>query len=318
MPRRIEDYGVIGDCHTVALISRDGSLDCFCVPRFDSGACFAALLGTPRNGRWLLTPRGEVRERRRRYLPGTLVLETEYETPTGTAAVLDFMPIRDRQPHLVRVVEGRRGRVEMHTDLIFRFDYGSAVPWVQKIEGGLQAVAGPYGLRLQAAVPLRGANWTTVGEFTVAAGERVPFTLTWHPSYEPAPEAIDPFCSLKETQDWWQSWSERCECKGPYCEAMRRSLIILKALTYAPTGGIVAAATTSLPEQLGGVRNWDYRYCWLRDATFTLYALLNAGYHEEAVAWRQWLLRAVAAHPARTRIMYGLAGERWLMEYQLP
>ncbi len=317
MPGRIEDYALVGDCHTVGLIGRDGSLDWLCVPRFDSGACFAALLGEPRHGRWLLAPRGEKRTRRC-YRPGTLVLETEHETTDGVVAIVDFMPIREEFPRLVRLVEGRRGRVRMDMDIVFRFDYGSIVPWVQKIDGAIQAVAGADAVLLHTPVPLQGRDFTTLAEFTVAAGERVPFTLTWHPSYQPAPEALDAEASLEETERWWRDWSNRCVSKGPYCEAMVRSLITLKALTYAPTGGIVAAATTSLPEQLGGVRNWDYRYCWLRDATFTLYTLLQAGYQEEAQAWQEWLLRAVAGDPASTQIMYGLAGERRLDEWEVP
>jgi GH15 family glucan-1,4-alpha-glucosidase len=320
MPGRIEDYALIGDCQTAALVCRNGSLDWLCVPRFDSAACFAALLGTPNNGRWLLAPRGEVRASCRRYREGTLVLETEYETAEGVAAVIDFMPIRDREwvPNLVRVVEGRRGRVAMHTEVIIRFDYGVTVPWVQRIEGGLEAIAGPDALRLLSPVPLHGKDLTTAGQFMVAAGERIPFTLTRFRSYVPAPQPIDPLAALEDTDHWWRQWSRRCACPGPYTQAIVRSLITLKALTYAPTGGIVAAATTSLPEQLGGVRNWDYRYCWLRDATFTRYALHHAGYHEEARAWRQWLLRTVAGDPAGTQIMYGLAGERRLTEFELP
>jgi GH15 family glucan-1,4-alpha-glucosidase len=316
MPGRIEDYALVGDCHTVGLIGRDGSLDWLCVPRFDSGACFAALLGEPRHGRWLLAPRGDKRTRRR-YRPGTLVLETEHETTNGVVAIIDFMPIREEFPRLVRLVEGRRGRVRVDLEIIFRFDYGSVMPWVQKTDGAIQAVAGADAMLLRTPVPLQGRDFTTLAEFTVAAGERVPFTLTWHPSYQPAPEALDAEAALEETERWWRDWSNRCACKGPYCEAMVRSLITLKALTYAPTGGIAAAATTSLPEQLGGVRNWDYRYCWLRDATFTLYTLLQASYQEEAQAWQEWLLRAVAGDPASTQIMYGLAGERRLDEWEI-
>jgi GH15 family glucan-1,4-alpha-glucosidase len=317
MPGRIEDYALVGDCQTVGLVGLDGSLDWLCVPRFDSGACFAALLGEPRHGRWLLAPQGEARTTRR-YRKGTLVLETEHETADGIVAVVDFMPIREGLPRLVRLVEGRRGRVPMRGEIVIRFDYGSVVPWIHQIEGGIQALAGPDALLLRTPVSLTGQDFTTVCEFTVAAGERVPFTLTWHPSYQPPPGAIDPAASLDETERWWRAWSDRCACKGPYCEAMVRSLITLKALTYGPTGGIVAAATTSLPEQLGGVRNWDYRYCWLRDATFTLYSLLQAGYQDEAQAWQEWLLRAVAGDPASTQIMYGLAGERRLPEWEVP
>jgi GH15 family glucan-1,4-alpha-glucosidase len=333
MPSRIEDYALVGDCQTAALIARDGSLDWLCVPRFDSGACFAALLGTAEHGRWLVAPRAKVHSCHRRYREGTLILETEYETHEGVAAVIDFMPIRGGayahscpssagpgrgEPNVVRIVEGRRGRVAMHTELVVRFDYGSVVPWVQKVPGGIQAIAGPDSLLVHTPVPLHGKGLTTVGEFNVEEGHHVPFVLTWHPSHQPRPEALDAHTALAEADSWWKAWSGRCKSEGPYARAIKRSLITLKALTYAPTGGIVAAATTSLPEQLGGVRNWDYRYCWLRDATFTLYALLHAGYHEEAGAWREWLLRAVAGDPSGTQIMYGLAGERRLTEFELP
>ncbi len=317
MPARIEDYALIGDLHTAALVSRDGSLDWLCLPRFDSGACFAALLGTPENGRWLLTPRGEVRSIRRRYRDHTLILETDFETAEGAVTLIDFMPVRDREPNLIRIVEGKRGTVPMHMELIIRFDYGSIVPWVQRLDGGISAIAGPDRLLFHTPVHLRGADLTTVADFTVSAGERVPFTLTWHPSYEATPPVPHAKSLLDDTERRWHRWSDRCAYDGPWHDVVQRSLITLKALTYAPTGGIVAAATTSLPEQLGGVRNWDYRFCWLRDATFTLYALLNAGYHDEARAWRAWLLRAVAGNPDATNIMYGLAGERRLTELTL-
>jgi GH15 family glucan-1,4-alpha-glucosidase len=303
MPSRIEDYALIGDRETAALVSREGSVDWLCVPRFDSGACFAALLGEPRHGRWSLAPAGPTRSQRH-YRADTLVLETEHETADGAVAVIDFMPIRDQVPHLIRIVEGRRGRVPMHMEFIIRFDYGSVVPWVQRIDGGISAIAGP----------LRGQDFTTVADFTVSAGERVPFVLCWHPSYEPPPEPPDAEQSLTETESWWREWSARCTHRGKYRDAVVRSLITLKALTYAPTGGIVAAPTTSLPEQIGGMRNWDYRICWLRDATFTLLALLGAGYMDEARDWRAWLLRAVAGDANSTQIMYGLAGERRLTE----
>jgi GH15 family glucan-1,4-alpha-glucosidase len=317
MPSRIEDYALIGDCQTAALVARDGSIDWLCLPRFDSGACFAALLGEPRHGRWLLAPQGEVRATRRRYRDGTLVLETEFETADGTVAVIDCMPGRSREPNLVRLVEGRSGQVPVRLELRMRFDYGSIVPWVQRTEDGLWAIAGPDSLRLRTPVALHGENLTTVAEFTVAAGQRVPFTMTWHASHEPAPPAIDAEAAVGQNEAWWREWSGRCTYRGPWRDAVLRSLITLKALSYTPTGGIVAAATTSLPEQLGGVRNWDYRFCWLRDATFTLYALLNAGYRDEARAWRAWLLRAVAGQPAATTIMYGLAGERRPTELEL-
>jgi GH15 family glucan-1,4-alpha-glucosidase len=325
MPSRIEDYALVGDCQTAGLVSRDGSLDWLCLPRFDSGACFAALLGEPHHGRWLLAPRGDVRTIRRRHIENTLVLETEFETPEGVAAVIDFMPIRSPnvgevphgRPHFVRLVEGRGGRVPFRMELILRFEYGSVIPWVQKVPGGIGAVAGPDSVLLHTPVPLHGKDLTTVAEFSVGEGESAPFVLSWHPSYLPRPEAVDGYTMRAETEDWWRQWSSRCISEGAYSEAVVRSLITLKALTYSPTGGIVAAPTTSLPEQIGGVRNWDYRYCWLRDATFTLTALLNAGYHDEASAWREWLLRAVAGDPGSTQIMYGLAGERRLMESEL-
>jgi GH15 family glucan-1,4-alpha-glucosidase len=318
MPSRLEDYALVGDCQTAALVGRDGSVDWLCLPRFDSGACFTALLGTAQHGRWLLAPHGEVRATRRQYREGTLVLETEFDTDGGTVAVIDCMPGRAREPHLVRLVEGRRGQVPMRLELILRFDYGSIVPWVQRTEDGIWAIAGPDSVRLRTPVALHGENLTTVADFTVAAGQRVPFTLAWHASHEAAPPVIDPEAAVRLTEEWWREWSGRCTYRGPWRAAVGRSLITLKALSYAPTGGIVAAATTSLPEQLGGVRNWDYRFCWLRDATFTLYALLNAGYREEARAWRAWLLRAVAGQPAATNIMYGLGGERRLTELELP
>src|SRR5579871_962576 len=316
MPSRIEDYALLGNLRTAALVARDGSLDWLCFPHFDSGACFAALPGNPANGRWLIAPAGEVRNVRRHYRPGTLILETEFETAEGTAAVVDFMPVDDTS-QVVRLVVGLRGQVRMRTELIIRFDYGSIVPWVRRIPGGLSAIAGPDMLRFQTPVPLRGHNFTTLGEFTVSQGERVPFELTWYPSYkpEPAPCHVEQF--LKDTEAWWQKWSAGFTYQGEWHEAVLRSLITLKALTYAPTGGIVAAPTTSLPEQIGGVRNWDYRFCWLRDATFTLYSLLLGGFHDEAKAWREWLFRAVAGKPSQLQIMYGIAGERRLTETEL-
>jgi GH15 family glucan-1,4-alpha-glucosidase len=317
MASRLEDYALIGDCQTAALVACDGSMDWLCFPRFDSGACFAALLGTPEHGRWLLAPRATVRTIQRRYRAGTLVLETDYETDEGAVTVIDCMPPRSREPDLVRTVVGRRGQVPMHMDLAIRFDYGSIIPWVRRVEQGMQAVAGPDTLRLHTDVALRGADFTTVADFTVTPGQRVPFVLSWHPSQEPAPPPIDPEDTIRHTERWWREWSDRCTYEGPWREAVLRSLITLKALTYAPTGGIVAAPTTSLPEQLGGVRNWDYRYCWVRDATFTLYALMMGGYTEEARAWREWLLRAVAGKPSQLNIMYGLAGERRLPELAL-
>jgi GH15 family glucan-1,4-alpha-glucosidase len=315
MPLRIEDYALVGDCHSVALVGRDGSVDWLCLPRFDAGACFAALLGTPQHGRWLLAPAGAVRAVRRHYRDHTLVLETEFVTDSGTVTVVDCMPPRTRQPDLVRLVVGQRGHVAMRMELIIRFDYGSIVPWVRRTEDGLRAVAGPDALRLRTPVALRGENLTTVAEFTVHERQRVPFVLTWHLSHHPAPPRLDAEEAVLRTEQWWREWAQRCTYDGEWRQPVVRSLITLKALTYAPTGGMVAAATTSLPERRGGVRNWDYRYCWLRDATFTLYALLSAGYEEEARAWREWLLRAVAGTPAQMQIMYGLAGERRLSEF---
>ncbi len=318
MPARIEDYALIGDLYTAALVSRDGSLDWMCVPHFDSGACFAALLGTPDNGRWLIGPRGDLRSTRRRYRDGTLVLETEHETADGTAAVIDCMPVRTGTPVVLRVVEGRRGRTAMHTELVIRYDYGAVVPWVQRLDhAGLSAVAGPDRLVFRAPVPLVNKDFKTTADFTVAEGERLAFSLTWHSSHRPPPEPVDCERGVEETEKWWREWSGRCKHKGPWREDVLRSLITLKALIFAPTGGIVAAATTSLPEKIGGARNWDYRYCWLRDATFTLMALMDGGYLKEAHAWRAWLHRAVAGDPATTNIMYGLAGERRLPEMEL-
>jgi GH15 family glucan-1,4-alpha-glucosidase len=318
MASRIEDYALIGDCETVALVARDGSIDWLCFPRFDSGACFAALLGTPDHGRWRLAPAEEVRGVTRRYRDGTLILETEYTTDSGTVTVVDCMPVRDGTPDVLRMVVGTRGEVPMRMELVIRFDYGAIVPWVRRIEGGIRAIAGPDTLYCWADVPLRGEDLRTVAEFTVAAGQCVAFELAWASTYAPAPEHCDVAQRLRTTEKWWRGWSERCTYQGEWREAVLRSLITLKALTYAPTGGLVAAATTSLPEQLGGVRNWDYRYCWVRDATFTLYALMNGGYTDEAGAWRKWLVNAVAGMPEQIQIMYGLAGERRLTELELP
>jgi GH15 family glucan-1,4-alpha-glucosidase len=313
----IEEYAMIGDCHTAALVGRDGSIDWLCLPRFDSGACFAALLGTEENGRWLLSPANRIKSSQRRYREGTLVLETDYETEDGAVTLIDCMPPRSEEPDLVRLVIGRRGRVRMRMQLIVRFDYGSIVPWVRRTDFGIRAVAGPDTLVLYSDVNLRGEDFTTTAEFTVSEGERIPFVLLWHPSHEPTPAQVDADETITQTEQWWKDWSNRCTYHGPWREAVVRSLITLKALTYAPTGGIAAAPTTSLPERLGGVRNWDYRYCWVRDATFTLYALLLGGYTEEAQAWREWLLRAVAGEPSRLNIMYGLAGERRLPEVEI-
>jgi GH15 family glucan-1,4-alpha-glucosidase len=316
----IEDYALVSDLQTAALISREGSVDWLCFPRFDSGACFAALLGTPDQGRWLLAPRGEAWHAGRRYRPDTLVLETEWETDGGAVRVLDFMPPRGKAPDIVRIVEGVRGEVEMSSELVIRFDYGSILPWVRRVpEGDCRiAVAGPDALCFRTPAETRGENMRTISDFTVRAGERVPFVLTWYPSNENPPERVHADSALEDTVQYWESWGKTCTYKGEWRDAVHQSLVVLKALTYAPTGGIVAAPTTSLPEQLGGVRNWDYRFCWLRDATLTLLAFLNGGYLDEAGAWRNWLLRAVAGDPAALQIMYGVAGERRLTEIELP
>ncbi|HEX2158020.1 MAG TPA: glycoside hydrolase family 15 protein [Actinomycetes bacterium] len=317
MAARIEDYALIGDTHTAGLVSREGSIDWLCLPRFDSPACFAALLGDRSNGRWLLAPAGPVREVRRRYQGDTLALETEYRTDDGIVRVVDCMPPRQWDPDVARIVECVRGRVPMRMELTIRFDYGSIVPWVRHIDGALHAVAGPDSVWLRTPVPVRGENWTTVADFTVAEGERAPFMLTWHDSHRPSPRRIDPIRALGDTEAWWGEWASHVDYGGGWQDAVIRSLLTLKALTYAPTGGIVAAPTTSLPEQLGGVRNWDYRYCWLRDATFTLSALMLAGLAEEAKAWREWLLRAVAGQPRQMQILYGVGGERRVTEQEL-
>jgi GH15 family glucan-1,4-alpha-glucosidase len=317
MSLRIEDYALIGDCETAALVGLDGSVDWLCAPRFDSGACFASILGTPENGRWLIAPVAEIRRTSRRYRPETLILETEFETDEGTVTIVDFMPPRRDDPDLVRIVIGRRGQVRMRTELIMRFDYGSIIPWVRKTSDGLRAIAGPDSLHLKSPVEIHGEGMHSVGEFTVAEGQRIPFTLTWRASHRQLSRVIDACKELEASEAWWRQWSARCTYDGPNRDAVLRSLITLKALTYDPTGGIVAAPTTSLPEQFGGSRNWDYRYCWLRDATFTLYALLIGGYHEEAQQWRDWLLRAVAGDPADIQILYGLGGERRIAEWEV-
>ena len=317
MAAPIEDYALIGDTHTAGLVSREGSIDWLCLPRFDSPACFAALLGDRSNGCWKLAPAGPVREVRRHYQGDTLVLETEHRTDDGVVRVIDYMPPRHSDPDVARVVEGVRGRVPMRMELTIRFYYGSIVPWVRHVAGALHAIAGPDSVWLRTPVPVHGENWTTLAEFTVAEGERVPFMLTWHASHRPAPRRIDPVRALGDTEAWWGEWASGLDYAGGWQDAVIRSLLTLKALTYAPTGGIVAAPTTSLPEQLGGVRNWDYRYCWLRDATFTLSALMLAGLTEEAKAWREWLMRAVAGQPRQMQILYGVAGERRITEQEL-
>jgi GH15 family glucan-1,4-alpha-glucosidase len=314
----IEDYALIGDCETAALVSLGGSIDWLCFPRFDSPACFAALLGTPEHGRWLLAPAAPVTSVRRRYLPDTAIVETEFTTADGVVALIDFMPLRSALPDVVRIVEGRRGTVRMRMELIIRFDYGSITPWVRRVPGGISAVGGPDSLVLRTPVALRGENFRTLADFDVAEGQRVPFDLTWFPSHQPTASELDPEDALRRTEEFWTEWACRCTVEGPWREAVVRSLITLKALTYRPTGAVVAAPTTSLPEEFGGVRNWDYRHCWLRDATFTLLALLNAGYTEEARAWRAWLVRAVAGRPDQIHIMYGIRGERRLNEINLP
>ncbi len=319
MASRIEDYALIGDTQTAALVGRDGSMDWMCAPRFDSGACFAALLGKPAQGRWLLAPRNANPDlTRRRYRKGTLVLETTFVTPDGSARVVDFMSPRDGRLEVARIVEGIDGEVPMRFELVIRFDYGSILPWVMQLPGGrLRAIAGADALVLDAAVAPHGEGFTTVADFVVRPKQRLPFALTWYPSNEAAPPPVDAEAALAATLAWWRKWSERCHYRGPWQEEVQASLVTLKALTYAPTGAIVAAATTSLPEWPGGVRNWDYRYCWLRDATFTLYALHLAGYVSEATAWRDWLLRAVAGDPGKLQIMYGVAGERRLPELEI-
>ena len=323
MSPRIEDYALLGDLQTAALVSRNGSVDWLCFPRFDSGACFAALLGKPENGRWLLAPSTPATSKRR-YLHDTLVLETTWHAEDGSVArVLDFMPPRGKAPDIIRIVEGVKGSVQMRSELTIRFEYGRIVPWVRKRtheENTRVALAGPNALCFRTPAPTRGEDYRTISEFAVDEGQRIPFVLTWFPSHEDVPGAIDPEQALADTEGFWREWSEQCECDLPpeWVEIVRRSLIVLKALTYEPTGGIVAAATTSLPEWIGSVRNWDYRYCWLRDATLTLLSLLQGNHEEEAAAWRRWLLRAIAGDPADIQIMYGVAGERRLTELELP
>jgi GH15 family glucan-1,4-alpha-glucosidase len=317
MAARIEDYALIGDCETAALVCRDGSIDWLCWPRFDSPACFAALVGGRDNGRWRIGPAGPVRRATRRYRPDSLILETEFETDDGVVALIDFMPLRGDTPDVVRLVEGRRGRVRVSMDLVLRFDYGSVVPWVTRAgDGTLSAVAGPDLVVLRTPAPLKGQDLSTVSEFDAVAGETTPFVLSYGPSHLPPPDAIDPRAALADTEAFWTAWRGKAHADGPYAEAVSRSLITLKALTHTPTGGIVAAPTTSLPEQFGGMRNWDYRYCWIRDATLLLLALMSAGHMDEAKAWTDWLHRAVAGSPAAMQIMYGVTGERRLMEWE--
>ncbi|WP_044252532.1 glycoside hydrolase family 15 protein [Chondromyces apiculatus] len=324
MPARIEDYAILGDTQSAALVGRDGSIDWLCLPRFDSDACFAALLGDERHGRWQIAPQGAVRAAHRRYREGSLVLETTFETEEGVVRVVDCMPPRQRDPDLVRVVECVSGSVVMRMELKIRFGYGATLPWIRVNGACITALAGPDALSLY---PGAGGVGMTIeedgeavlrAEFRLAAGERTGLVLVWHPSTEAPPAGLDPFAEIDATDAWWSAWAARCTYEGPFRGAVLRSLLTLKALTYLPSGGIVAAATTSLPEALGGVRNWDYRFCWLRDATFSLLALMESGYQDEAQAWCDWLLRAVAGHPAQFQIMYGVLGERRLTEIELP
>ncbi len=318
MSNRIEDYGLIGDCETAALVGRDGSIDWLCWPAFDSDACFAALLGGHEHGRWLIAPAEEVKKTSRRYRDDTLILETRFETADGAVDLIDFMPPRGDASDVVRLVRGVSGRVKLRMQLVIRFGFGADIPWVKKNPNGtgLLAICGSDMTVLRTPVDTRGEDLTTVADFEVGEGETVPFVLTYGPSHLPVPDPIDPALALQETETFWKEWSARCTFEGEQRDIVMRSLITLKALTYGPTGGIVAAPTTSLPEKLGGARNWDYRFCWLRDATFTLLALMNSGYTEEASAWHNWLLRAVAGSPANMQIMYGIMGERRLLEWQ--
>ena len=317
---KIEDYAFLSDTQTGALVSRDGCVDWLCFPRFDSPACFASLLGGAQNGHWRFFPEEEVTATRRRYRGETLILETEIETKSGAVRLIDFMPPRGESPDIVRIVEGLRGEMLMQMELIIRFDYGHIVPWVRRRKrfDGLEAIAGPDALILRTPVETCGKDLTTVAEFIVAKGDRIPFVLTWFASHTDPPRKINPEHALRDTEVFWTDWAKRFQTTGKWREAVVRSLITLKGLTYAPTGGLVAALTTSLPEQIGGVRNWDYRFCWLRDAALILLVLLRAGYREEAKSWRQWLLRAIAGSPAQMQTMYGVRGERRLLEYEVP
>jgi GH15 family glucan-1,4-alpha-glucosidase len=320
----IESYGFVGNMVSGALVGRDGSIDWLCLPRFDSDACFAALLGTPEHGRWLIAPQGGTARTQRRYLPGTAILETTFETESGVVAVTDFMPLTDDEEYVdvVRLVHGVRGQVRMRMELIVRFGYGNVVPWVRRQDFGIRAVAGPDAVELRTPVELHGEDFTTVSEFSVGEGATVPFVLAYHRSHRPGAPPRDCHQSLEETKQFWSEWSGRCQYENhpvpSWRDAVVRSLITLKCLSVQPTGGIIAAPTTSLPEQLGGVRNWDYRFCWIRDATLTLYALLTSGYRDEALAWREWLVRTAAGRPAELQTIYGIAGERRLTEFELP
>jgi GH15 family glucan-1,4-alpha-glucosidase len=310
---------MIGDCEAAALVSRNGSIDWLCLPRFDSDSCFAALLGEPKDGRWQIAPCAPAEVTDRRYREGTLILETTFTNAEGSVRLTDFMPPKGQASDVIRIVVGIEGRVRMRSELVIRFDYGRAVPWVSRLENGvLRAIAGPNMLLLSTPVSLRGKDMKTVGEFTVAAGDQVPFVLTHAPSYLPIPVLPDPFSALADTEQFWRKWSSTYQGAGKWSQVALRSLITLKALTFLPTGGIVAAPTTSVPEKIGGSRNWDYRFCWLRDATLTLLALMGSGYFQEASAWRDWLVRAVAGNPDQLQIMYGVAGERRLREWEVP
>jgi GH15 family glucan-1,4-alpha-glucosidase len=318
MSLRIEDYAMIGDCESAALVGNDGSIDWLCFPRFDSDACFAALLGGPEHGRWSLAPAGEITGASRRYRGDTLILETELETSEGAVRLIDFMPLRHGTRTIIRIVEGISGSVPMKMEFVVRFDYGRMVPWMKRLpDNGLRAISGPHSLVLRSPVDNRGQDLKTVSKFTVGKGDRVPFVLTYEASHLPPPGPIDFEAELAETEDAWQEWVGQCSYEGPWRDAVVRSLITIKALTYGPTGGIVAAPTTSLPEEVGGERNWDYRFCWLRDATFTILSLLNAGYRHEAEAWADWLLRAIAGLGSQVQPLYGVAGERRIHEHEL-
>jgi GH15 family glucan-1,4-alpha-glucosidase len=315
---KIEDYAFLSDTQTGALVSRDGCVDWLCLPRFDSPACFASLLGEKKNGHWRFFPEEKIDKTRRRYRDDTLILETEIETKSGAVRLIDFMPPRGENPDIIRIVEGLQGKMSMQMELIVRFDYGQIVPWVRKCHDGLEAIAGPDGLILRTPIETYGKDLTTVADFTVAKGDRVPFVLTWFASHKDPPRKVNAEHALRDTEKYWREWSGQCEIKGEWRDAIVRSLITLKGLTYAPTGGLAAALTTSLPEKIGGVRNWDYRYCWLRDAALTLLTLVDAGYREEAKSWREWLLRAIAGSPAQMQAIYGVRGERRLDEYEIP
>jgi GH15 family glucan-1,4-alpha-glucosidase len=318
MSSQIEDYGLIGDCETAALVSRHGSIDWLCWPAFDSDACFAALLGDDSNGRWLIAPKNEIKTCTRRYRGNSLILESRFETDDGIVELIDFMPPRGNASDIVRLIRGVSGTVAMRMELVIRFGFGIGIPWVRRTEDrtALLAICGQDMTVLRTPIETRGEDMTTAAEFEVRAGETVPFVLTYGPSHLPVPEPLDPEQALQDTEDFWREWSGQCTYQGESRDLVMRSLITLKALTFAPTGGIVAAPTTSLPEKLGGQRNWDYRFCWLRDATFTLLALMNSGYTEEAMAWHNWLLRAAAGAPAYMQIMYGIMGQRRLLEWE--